>query len=152
MSPCPPGSTGSPTGSPTGGPAIADEKFMSLTTFRRSGDRVSSPVWVVGLQDGRIGFWTAMGTGKTKRLKNDPRVEVRPCDRRGHVSEGAPRYAGTAALVQSGGAFTEVQGRVRAKYGFMTKVAQLIAKLDPQGRQALTYADTVVLVTLDAPS
>ncbi|CAN5478952.1 PPOX class F420-dependent oxidoreductase [soil metagenome] len=133
----------------SGAPAIADEKFISLTTYRRSGAEVTSPVWVVGLEDGRIGFWTAMGTGKTKRIPHDPRVVVRPSDMRGNVAEGAPSYAGTATLVQSGAAFTEVQGKVRAKYGFMTTVTRVLGKLGPQGRKGLTYADTVVLISLD---
>ncbi len=129
--------------------AIASEKYMSLTTYRASGAEVATPVWVVGLEDGRVGFWTAMGTGKTKRITRDPRVSVRPCDQRGRVADGAASYAGTAELVQSGLAFGEVQGKVREKYGFMTKVTKVLAKLGPQGRKGLTYADTVVLITLD---
>lgn len=123
---------------------------MSLTTFRKSGARVSTPVWVVGLEDGRVGFWTSMGTGKTKRIAHDPRVVVRPSDSRGRVCEGAASYAGRAELVQSGRSFTEVQGKVREKYGVMTKVTKLLAKVGPQGRKGLTYADTVVLISLDA--
>lgn len=122
---------------------------MSLTTYRKSGAEVSTPVWVVGLEDGRVGFWTSMGTGKTRRITNDPRVLLRPSDGRGKVVDGAASYAGTATLVQSGAAFTEVQGRVREKYGFMTKVSKVRGKLGPQGRKGLTYADTVVLITLD---
>lgn len=129
---------------------IASEKYMSLTTYRKSGAEVSTPVWVVGLDDGRIGFWTAMGTGKTKRISNDPRVVVRPSDSRGKVADGAPSYSGTATLVHSGATFTEVQDLVREKYGFMTKVTKTLAKLGPQGRKGLIYADTVVLITLDA--
>ncbi|MGA8255234.1 MAG: PPOX class F420-dependent oxidoreductase [Nocardioides sp.] len=130
-------------------PAIANEKYMSLTTYRKSGEGVSSPVWVVPLEDGRIGFWTAMGTGKTKRLKNDPRVVVQPSDGRGKVKDGSATVTGTAALVQSGKDFAEVKDKVKAKYGFMTKVTKLLAKLGPQGRKGLVYADTVVLITLD---
>lgn len=135
-------------------PAIAAETFISLTTYRTSNDEVSTPVWVVALQDGRIGFWTAMGTGKTKRLRRDPRVVVRPCDRRGRVADGAASYSGTAELVQSGAAFIEVQAEVRAKYGFMTKVVPVFTRFGRQGRRGLTYADTVVLITLtsDEPS
>ncbi|MEN8673065.1 PPOX class F420-dependent oxidoreductase [Nocardioides sp.] len=127
---------------------IAAEKYISLTTYRKSGAEVSTPVWVVGLEDGRIGFWTAMGTGKTKRIRNDPRVAVRPSDARGRVVEGAASYPGTATLVQSGRDFAEVQGKVREKYGVMTKVTALLAKLGPQGRKGMTYADTVVLISL----
>ncbi len=119
-------------------PAIANEKYMSLTTYRKSGETVSTPVWVVPLEDGRIGFWTAMGTGKTKRLKNDPRVVVQPSDSRGKVKDGASSCTGTATLVQSGREFAEVQDKVRAKYGFMTKVTKMLAKLGGQGRKGLS--------------
>ena len=118
---------------------------MSLTTYRRSGDAVPTPVWVVGLDDGRVGFWTSSGTGKTKRIAHTSRVEVRPCDRRGRVADGVPTYAGTADMVRSGRAFAEVQAKVREKYGFMTKLTPILAKL---GRQKGEYADTVVLLTL----
>ena len=78
-------------------PAIAVETFMSLTTYRTSNDEVSTPVWVVALQDGRIGFWTAMGTGKTKRLRRDPRVVVRPFKPAiGSVSNAQLAFLGSA--------------------------------------------------------
>lgn len=127
---------------------ITDEKYVLLTTYRRSGEAVAAPVWIVPLDDGRAGFWTAMGTGKTKRLKNDSRITLQPCDARGKVAAGATTVTGTAQLVQSGADFDLVQQRVKAKYGVMTKVTKLLAKLGPQGRKGLTYADTVVLMTL----
>jgi hypothetical protein len=52
-------------------------------------------------------------------------------------------------MVQSGRLFDEVHGRVREKYGFMTKLTKLIATIGPLRRQGLAYADTVVLVRLD---
>ena len=128
---------------------ISDEKYMAFTTFRRTGEAVSTPTWVVPVSDGRIGFWTAMGTGKTKRLRHDPRVTVQPCDVRGRPREGSPVVAGTAEMVQSGRLFDEVHAKVRAKYGLMTKVSKALGAL-PMRRRNLTYADTVVLVRLDA--
>jgi len=128
---------------------ISDEKYLAFTTYRKTGDAVSTPVWVVPVSDGRIGFWTAMGTGKTKRLRNDPRVAVQPCDVRGNVKDGSDAVSGTAEMVQSGQLFDEVHSRVRAKYGFMTKLTKVFAWVGGQGRKGLTYADTVVLVRLD---
>ena len=128
--------------------SIADEQFISFTTYRRSGEPVSTPTWVVPVSDGRVGFWTAMGTGKTQRLAHTPRVLVQPSDRRGRVRDDTAPLEGTAEMVRSGVLFDEVRGRVRAKYGFMTKLTGLLARLGPQGRQGLTYADTVVLVRL----
>ncbi len=128
---------------------IADEKYMAVTTYRRSGDPVSTPTWVVPVSDGRIGFWTAMGSGKTKRLKNNPRVTVQASDARGRAKVGSPAIAGNAEMVQSGPLFDEVHTKVRAKYGLMTKVTKVLAQLGPMRRKNLTYADTVILVTLD---
>ncbi len=128
---------------------IADEKYISFTTFRKSGDPVSTPVWVVPVSDGRIGFWTAMGNGKTKRLRNNPAVTVQPSDGRGKVKPGSAAITGSAELVQSGALFDEVQGRVREKYGFMTKVTKVLGTLGGMKRKGMTYADTVVLVRLD---
>ena len=131
--------------------ALADEKYVSFTTYRRTGEPVATPVWVVPVSDGRIGFWTAMGTGKTRRLTHTDRVAVQPCDRRGRVDGTGAAVAGTAEMVRSGTLFDEVQGRVRAKYGVMTTLTRLLARLGPQGRRGLTYADTVVLVRVEEP-
>ncbi|WP_309648490.1 pyridoxamine 5'-phosphate oxidase family protein [Nocardioides sp.] len=128
--------------------AIADEQFISFTTFRRTGEAVSTPTWIVPVSDGRIGFWTAMGTGKTKRLAHTPRVLLQASDRVGKVKDGTTPVEGTAEMVRSGALFDEVQGRVRAKYGFMTTLTKALSRLGPQGRKGLTYADTVVLVRL----
>jgi len=129
--------------------AISDEKYISFTTFRRSGDPVSTPVWVVPVSDGRIGFWTAMGSGKTKRLRNDPRVLVQPSDVRGRTRAGTQALSGAAEMVRSGRLFDEVQGRVRQKYGPMTTITRVLATVGRLRRRGLTYADTVVLVRLD---
>lgn len=128
---------------------IADEKYVAFTTFRGSGDPVSTPTWVVPVSDGRIGFWTAMGTGKTKRLKNNPRVTVQACDVRGNVKDGASVTAGEAELVQSGRLFDEVHAKVNQKYGVMTRITKVLGKLTGQRKAGQTYADTVVLVRLD---
>ena len=129
--------------------ALADEKYMSFTTFRKSGQPVSTPTWVVPVSDGRVGFWTAMGSGKTKRLKNNPQVTMQPSDVRGRVKEGTAVRSGTAEMVQSGRLFDEVQAKVREKYGFMTKLSKVFGKVGGMNRKGLTYADTVVLIRLD---
>ena len=128
---------------------LAAGKYMALTTYRRTGDPVSSPVWVVPLEDGRVGFWTSMGSGKTKRLAHTSRVVVQPSDARGRLTPGTRPLEGTAEMVRSGPAFDEVSAKVREKYGFMTSVTKLLAAIGPQGRKkGLGYADTVVLISV----
>ena len=129
--------------------ALEDEKYLAFTTFRKTGDPVSTPVWVVPVSDGRVGFWTAMGTGKTKRLGRNPQVTVQPCDVRGRVRTGTTAVPGTAEMVQSGRLFDEVHAKVAREVRIDDPDHPAVRQAGGQGRKGLTYADTVVLVRLD---
>ena len=62
--------------------------YVSLTTFRRSGAPVPTPVWAA--PDGEsLVVWTRADSGKVKRLRHTPRVTVAPCDVRGRVQGDA---------------------------------------------------------------
>ncbi|WP_298887100.1 PPOX class F420-dependent oxidoreductase [uncultured Serinicoccus sp.] len=125
---------------------LGAEEFILLTTFRRSGEGVPTPVWVVSLRDGeRIGFYTTMGTGKTKRLRHTPRVLVQPCSRTGTPTPGTLPVQATAEMVQAGPEFEEVQAAVRAKYGWQARVFRVLGTLAGR-RKKLSYGDVVVLV------
>lgn len=62
--------------------ALGDQRFISLTTFRMSGDPVSTPVWV-GRDGSSLVVTTGETSGKVKRLRNNQRVEVRAVQREG---------------------------------------------------------------------
>jgi PPOX class probable F420-dependent enzyme len=128
--------------------SIADEKCMALTTYRKSGEAVTTPVWVNAVTDGRVGFWTAMGTGKTKRLKNNPAVTVQPCSFSGKIKPGTSPVSGTAEMVHSGPLFDEVKEKGRKKYGFQVPLTRTLGTLALR-RKGLTYGDTVILIRLD---
>jgi PPOX class probable F420-dependent enzyme len=128
--------------------SISDEKCIAFTTYRKNGEAVTTPVWVVPVSDGRIAFWTAMGSGKTKRLKNNPAVTVQPCSYRGTIKAGTTPVSGTAEMVQDGPVFDEVHQTVHKKYGFMTYLTRAMATLFVMRKAGLKYADTVVLVRL----
>ena len=112
-------------------------------------EAATTPVWTVGLDDGRLGFWTAMGSGKTKRLKNNPAITVQPCSATGKVKAGTTATSGTAEMVQGGPFFDEVQRKVRKKYGFQTHLTRTIGTLFVLRKKGLKYADTVVLISVD---
>ena len=83
--------------------ALVDEKYIRVTTFKKDGTEVSTPTWVVALEDGRIGFYTSSTSGKAKRLKNNPNVIVQPSDGHGERSRtrSHSRAVLTSSLVQS---------------------------------------------------
>jgi PPOX class probable F420-dependent enzyme len=62
--------------------ALAGHKYCLLTSFKRSGDPVPTPLWF-GLADGKLYFRTYADAVKLKRLARNPRVIVGPCDVRG---------------------------------------------------------------------
>ncbi|MEA2297876.1 MAG: uncharacterized protein QOF77_812 [Solirubrobacteraceae bacterium] len=132
--------------------ALGDEKYILLTTFRRDGTPVATPVWVVKLDDETIGFWTSSGSGKAKRLAHTARVTVTACDGRGRVKDGAEVVDATARLV-TGSEFDAIRERVVAKYGFMTKVTKLLGTLAGAARgKRIPYGDRGVIVTPAPPA
>jgi hypothetical protein len=55
---------------------------MNLTTFRKNGAAVPTPVWFAE-EKGKLYVVTGRNLGKVKRIRNNPRVLVEPCDRMG---------------------------------------------------------------------
>ena len=103
----------------TGIDTLADESYISLTTFKRNGTGVATPVWV--MRDGpHLYVITDADSGKAKRLRNFSRVMVAPCDMRGRVN-GASVDA-TAELLDSAGT-AHVQSLLKSKYGLMARAS-----------------------------
>lgn len=128
--------------------ALSAEKYIRVTTFKKDGTEVSTPTWVVALDDGKVGFYTSSTSGKAKRLKNNPKVVVQPSDSRGRAKPGTSTLNGTAVVV-TGAERDAIYDKVVAKYGFMTKVTRLLAKASGfVKRKQQPYADCGVLITL----
>jgi len=65
--------------------AIRGQKYISLTTFRKNGTKVATPVWF-GEEGDKLYVMTRSDMGKTKRIRNNPQVMVAPCTIRGKVT------------------------------------------------------------------
>ncbi len=114
--------------------ALGDERFVSLTTFRRSGEPVSTPVWV-GRDGDTLVVTTPVSSGKVKRLRNDPRVEMRPCGRFGKVKAGAEPVSGVAELVTDPVGQTGPHELIRKKYGLEYRIVMAIERLGKSGNE-----------------
>ncbi len=112
---------------------LADAAYVQLTTFRRTGNPVATPVWVAPAVDGSgdLVVITLDDTGKTKRLTHTPRVELRPCDVRGRVAADAPTYVGEGRVVRGDDEVAAVRRSVVAKYGWPARVSLVV---DPLAR------------------
>jgi PPOX class probable F420-dependent enzyme len=72
--------------------AFAGQKYLNLETFKKNGESVKTPVWfaadtAAGLDSSaaKLYIYTIGESGKVKRMRNNPRVRIAPCDMRGNV-------------------------------------------------------------------
>jgi len=98
--------------------ALAAAPYVLVTTYRRDGRAVPTPVWVVGDGDA-LAIWTPRGAGKVKRVRRTGTVLVGPCDVRGRLT-GA-EVPGQASILDSQGT-ERVRAALKQKYGLMGRL------------------------------
>jgi len=76
--------------------AIQGQKYISLTTFRKTGVGIPTPVWF-GEEDGKRYVMTRSDMGKAKRIRNNPKKKIAPCTIRGKVT--GPGFSATARVL-----------------------------------------------------
>jgi uncharacterized protein len=75
-------------------------KYLSLTTYRRDGTAVATPVWFV--EDGdHVYVTTGATSGKVKRIRHNPAVTVAACNGMGKLR--GEQFAGRADFVPDAG-------------------------------------------------
>lgn len=60
------------------------QNYLNLETLRKSGTPVATPVWFAEA-DGILYVYSLAESGKMKRIRNNPRVRIAPCDARGNL-------------------------------------------------------------------
>jgi uncharacterized protein len=69
--------------------AFEHHKYLSLETFRKNGQAVRTPVWFAGDPTSgnppKFYVYSEGNSGKAKRIRNNSRVRIAPCDMRGRV-------------------------------------------------------------------
>ena len=71
---------------------FAGQKYLNLETFKKTGDGVKTPVWFAAdpsasldSSGAKIYAYTIGVSGKVKRVRNNPRVKIAPCNMSGKV-------------------------------------------------------------------
>ena len=104
---------------------LPQSTYVSLTTFRRTGAAVATPVWAAPDDDALI-VWTRADSGKVKRLRHTSRVTVAPCDFRGRL-EG-PAVDGGATFVDHAD-WPGALAALRRTYGLRFQLGHVVAQL-----------------------
>ena len=120
---------------------FANAKYLNLETFRKTGVGVRTPVWFAqetgssspaGLAPDEVGettvfyVYTLPDSGKAKRIRNNPKVRVAPCDMRGNL-RGA--WVDARARICEGAEVAHGQELLRRKYGWMKIVGDFFSRL-----------------------
>ena len=116
------------------GMALAAQKFVSLTTYKKNGDAVATPMWV-GRDGDHLFVWTPADSAKIKRVRNDPRVTLVPCGRFGKPNNDAEPVAGTAEVITEPATVRRLAEVIRHKYGLEYRVVTLIERLAARGEK-----------------
>ncbi|MFJ9599677.1 PPOX class F420-dependent oxidoreductase [Streptomyces althioticus] len=100
-------------------------KYLLLTSYRKNGTPVATPVWVV--RDGdALGVWTAADSWKVKRIRARGDVLVGPCDMRGNpTGDQVP----AAAEICDAATTARYRQLIARKYGLMGRLTLLGSRL-----------------------
>ncbi|MEV6682926.1 PPOX class F420-dependent oxidoreductase [Streptomyces erythrochromogenes] len=115
---------------------LGSARYVSLTTFRKDGTPVATPVWAVA-DGGELYVWTRSDSWKVKRIRNDGRVTVAACDVRGRIEEGAPVIEGRARLLDEEG-LRRVRKLMSRKYTWQFWAVDVPAALVRRGKRPHT--------------
>ena len=113
---------------------LAASDFIQLTTFRRNGQGVPTPVWVVPDGDA-LAVFTPVGTGKLTRIGHTPRVTVAECDRRGRLVDDVEPVAATATTTADPVEVARVTRLLADKYGLQFRIFMLVERVLARGER-----------------
>ena len=114
--------------------ALGASDFIQLTTFRRTGEGVPTPVWVVPDGDA-LAVFTPAGTGKLKRIRHTPRVTVAECSRRGRVADDVVPVEAHATVSDDPAEVERVTRLLAGKYGLQFKIVMLAERVFARGER-----------------
>ncbi len=120
---------------------LAKNQFVLLTTFRRTGEAVGTPVWLA--QSGNeLLITTSATSGKVKRLRHTARVQLVPCSATGSVADGATVVDLRAEVRTDAETMARLDSALESKYGLSYKAIRLGHKLRGKSNESVAVVVT----------
>jgi PPOX class probable F420-dependent enzyme len=127
--------------------ALAGEKYISLTTFKKDGTAVARPVWVVSDDGRRLLVLTGPDTWKVKRLRRDPHVVVAASDYRGRVRGESFEGVGRLLDIPQGSLVEPLldrkYGLARRLLGAFNRLVRVVTRKQPEPPAYIEIVDRV---------
>src|SRR5436309_13788350 len=103
---------------------FAGKKCINIETYRKTGDPVRTPVWFIE-ENGELFVRTDSSTGKIKRIRNNPRVRLAPCNARGTVK--GTWVDGEARMIEPESS-EHVFSLLKKKYGMSYRIIRFVQR------------------------
>jgi len=117
-------------------------RYLSVTSFKRDGAAVATPVWFVS--DGtRLYAFTDAHSAKVRRIRREPRVEVASCRPSGKLLR--EKVAGRAEVLTAVADLERIQQLLVARYPLSYRVVMLTYRLGRRLRGQPSVPDGAVL-------
>ena len=98
---------------------------MCSSDLRKNGKAVATPVWFA--QNGSVLYiYSLADAGKVKRIRNNPRVRVAPCDMRGKLKG---EWVEARGRIVQGDEAAKGHRLLDRKYGLLKKIGNIFSKL-----------------------
>jgi hypothetical protein len=104
----------------------ANERYVSVATYRRSGAEVCTPVWLARVDENYYLF-SEGDAGKVKRIRNNGRTRLAACNFKGKVS--SHWLDAEARIVEEIELIERVYAALRNKYGWQMKLGDVLSRL-----------------------
>ena len=104
---------------------FANQKYLNMETYRKTGKPVATPLWFAE-ENGTLYIYSLANAGKVKRIRNNPKVRIVPCDVRGKPK--GEWVEAKARILDERGAILGHR-RLNMKYGWMKKIGDAFNKL-----------------------
>ena len=104
-------------------PDLGREQCIALTTFRKTGQAVTTPVWFA-ISLGTIYVETHADAGKLKRLRHTARVTLAPCTYSGKITGSVSK--GNARMLTESEESTAASVALAKKYGVMRSLYHFV--------------------------
>jgi PPOX class probable F420-dependent enzyme len=127
--------------------ALFPGRYLSLTSFKRDGTGVATPLWFVS-EGGRLLALTDLHSAKVRRIRRDPGVLVAPCRPDGKLrGEALPARA---EVLTDTADLERVQGLLIERYRLTYRVVMLAYRVGRRLRGRPTVPEGAALaITLE---
>jgi uncharacterized protein len=128
---------------PRTGVAAITGKYLSITSYRRDGSGVSTPVWFAAEGDWLL-VMTDSNSGKVKRIRRNPYVTIALCSGRGKPkAKRMPAHAELLPATEVERATRLIKRKYRFDLLFVGPIRAIQALFHPERRHEVTAIITI---------